>query len=458
MNFRMPTLAVTTWLALVIGCVAPVCAALVVVVAHWLDRDAFEQNVRANLHATAFAVESSVTVYVLTGQGGRSSVDALRRVVQPHSLSVYGQDGALMVRDETFECVQPGIQLTGPIVVDQMPFQCVWVPIVLGRSGSVDEIYEEAYFGGTIAQETVESDIERVGLVGLAFQNTGWVRDKLLLAEMVIILITLGLCIYGMKRIVGRRFTTITDCIRGRRYAELQRLVESDRLPVSELHMISEAYLEQERGARDLKTGLLRADEHEEEVALEMAAEIHDHLCARLNLLKREIETSVQPGADTTRNSDPARWIELIDQIDSSARRIIKRSANDVTDMLGIEAGLRELVGHFNDRRITFAYRVDSDVPATLHRPISRVIHEAITNALKHAKCTAIRVSVVEAEAGQIVVSIRDDGVGLDAASKNAASMGMVLMRERANRVGADLRIDSSQSGTTVRMVCQLPS
>ncbi|TIC80938.1 ATP-binding protein [Nocardioides sp. GY 10127] len=77
-----------------------------------------------------------------------------------------------------------------------------------------------------------------------------------------------------------------------------------------------------------------------------------------------------------------------------------------------------------------------------------RVTQEAVNNAVKHARCSVIRVTCHVAPP-RATITVRDDGRGLGDA--RADSYGLAIMRERASLVGADLAIDEpTEGGTTV--------
>jgi signal transduction histidine kinase len=76
-----------------------------------------------------------------------------------------------------------------------------------------------------------------------------------------------------------------------------------------------------------------------------------------------------------------------------------------------------------------------------------RIAQEALTNVVKHAQATAVRVELVR-EAEGIRLQVIDDGVGVaaDAAAK-PKSHGVVGMRERMRQVGGTLRILPGEGG-----------
>jgi signal transduction histidine kinase len=89
------------------------------------------------------------------------------------------------------------------------------------------------------------------------------------------------------------------------------------------------------------------------------------------------------------------------------------------------------------------------------------VVQEAVHNALQHAAARRIDVAVRYDAAGErIAVEVRDDGRGFDVADRPGAAdghFGLAGMRERAERLGGELAIDSRPGGgTTVRVAVPL--
>jgi signal transduction histidine kinase len=89
------------------------------------------------------------------------------------------------------------------------------------------------------------------------------------------------------------------------------------------------------------------------------------------------------------------------------------------------------------------------------------IIEEALGNARKYSKAKIIEVRLWQ-EQELFVVRIQDDGEGFDIQSVNAnysarGSLGMVNMRERAERIDGSLKVESSPgSGATITLVVPL--
>ena len=85
-----------------------------------------------------------------------------------------------------------------------------------------------------------------------------------------------------------------------------------------------------------------------------------------------------------------------------------------------------------------------------------RIAQEAFNNIAKHARPTRVRVTL-RREAEQGILSIEDDGRGFDPALVGGDKMGLQIMRERAQAIGAKLTIESAPGrGATVTVDWQV--
>jgi len=104
---------------------------------------------------------------------------------------------------------------------------------------------------------------------------------------------------------------------------------------------------------------------------------------------------------------------------------------------------------------ITIRWEVD-DLPALSQLgpdrslQILRILQEAITNVIKHAQATTLRIATGETQS-TIFVEIADDGIGFDDTA--AHGRGLHNMRYRANLANAEIKIDSSSQGTSLRVI-----
>jgi len=90
--------------------------------------------------------------------------------------------------------------------------------------------------------------------------------------------------------------------------------------------------------------------------------------------------------------------------------------------------------------------------PRVQHQ-LLRIAHEAIVNAVRHAKVTHIRMEL-QYHADSVRLRIADDGCGFEpdnASRRDGDHWGLTIMRERAEHLGGALTVTSAPGrGTTV--------
>jgi hypothetical protein len=86
--------------------------------------------------------------------------------------------------------------------------------------------------------------------------------------------------------------------------------------------------------------------------------------------------------------------------------------------------------------------------------PILRIVQEALTNALKHSNARAVQVVVAVERGGDaewLNLRVTDNGRGI--VEERVGGRGLLNMRNRANRIGAQLKIDTVPgAGTKVSL------
>jgi signal transduction histidine kinase len=102
----------------------------------------------------------------------------------------------------------------------------------------------------------------------------------------------------------------------------------------------------------------------------------------------------------------------------------------------------------------------EDPLPDDVEHNLLRIAQEAVTNALKHAAATRIRIQLSR-EAHGVSLRIVDNGRGFDqsdAFSSLNGHFGVLGMRERAERLGGSMRLTSSPGeGTEVEVTAPLP-
>lgn len=115
-------------------------------------------------------------------------------------------------------------------------------------------------------------------------------------------------------------------------------------------------------------------------------------------------------------------------------------------------AGVEEVFGI----PCAFAYgltKAASDRNTAVH--LHRITQEAVNNATRHGQPEHVWIALTE-EGGGVVLTVRDDGVGLPDDADTKGGMGLRIMKYRADIIGASLQVSRAPNGGTV-LVCALP-
>ncbi|WP_313655502.1 nitrate/nitrite two-component system sensor histidine kinase NarQ [Pantoea sp.] len=83
---------------------------------------------------------------------------------------------------------------------------------------------------------------------------------------------------------------------------------------------------------------------------------------------------------------------------------------------------------------------------------VLQIAREALLNAIRHASAKRIRVEYQHSENGEHLLTITDDGIGIDSTDEPPGHYGLTIMTERAERLGGELTIVALECGTQVRL------
>lgn len=128
----------------------------------------------------------------------------------------------------------------------------------------------------------------------------------------------------------------------------------------------------------------------------------------------------------------------------------------------GLASALRtriDLLRAVHGAPITLHTRVSRPIDAALGRELLKIANEAVGNALRHAGDARLSVRL-EADGPAVRLTVADDGAGFDlpATLHTSRRLGLTSMRERAEALGGELRIDTAPgAGTTVTLEVPLP-
>ncbi len=185
-----------------------------------------------------------------------------------------------------------------------------------------------------------------------------------------------------------------------------------------------------------------------------LARELHDGVAQALTHLRFELEFMARHGGQTP--DAVRREIERLS-------RVVNRAAGDVRSMIfGLRSSVSAegLVGslraYLSDLRslggpeIVFEARGEVRLAAGVEAEIFRVAQEAVSNALRHASATEVRVTI-QAGATYLRLVVEDDGIGIKGRRLATArgGVGLDAMRERAEAIGGRLDVRDRPGGGT---------
>jgi signal transduction histidine kinase len=201
-----------------------------------------------------------------------------------------------------------------------------------------------------------------------------------------------------------------------------------------------------------LEKQILRITEQER---TRISQDLHDSVCQELTatalLLKsraRAIEGQSRVAADSL--------VEAADTVNANAEmaRELARGLHPIeVAASGLPSALRELCSRISGDvscrcDCSRSLRIDQNVAVNLYR----IAQEALTNSIKHAKASQLRISLKRTN-NEIVLTVKDDGQGK---RRRRRGLGTLMMEYRANAIGGTLRVESTERrGTSV--TCRVP-
>lgn len=122
-------------------------------------------------------------------------------------------------------------------------------------------------------------------------------------------------------------------------------------------------------------------------------------------------------------------------------------------DAEGLMAALDHLAVRSSDvYGIRCSFQCEQPVPIsdnTSATHLYRIAQEAVTNAVKHAHCDEV-VMTLQADGKSVTLKIQDNGIGIGQRPKLGAGVGLRIMGYRANLIGASLALVAAPQGGTV--------
>ncbi|HEU5472561.1 MAG TPA: histidine kinase [Actinophytocola sp.] len=194
-----------------------------------------------------------------------------------------------------------------------------------------------------------------------------------------------------------------------------------------------------------------------EEERLRLSRELHDNVGPTLAGIRLQLEAArgALP-ADFAGTELMDRAVHGIQGALETLRRVVHDLRPPELEALGLPGALCELATFLSGPtlRVETVLPDDDDV-ATLSKSVEvaayRIVAEALTNVVRHAKATRAEISLSVCP-GRLVVQVSDDGIGVQPGA-TGHGMGMRFMAQRAREIGGEFSFSSDGAGTVIRAV-----
>jgi two-component system, NarL family, sensor kinase len=211
--------------------------------------------------------------------------------------------------------------------------------------------------------------------------------------------------------------------------------------------------------AADAKLTLLtrKVVHTQEEERAWLSRELHDGTSQTLIAVKLLTESALERLAPQHgSHSMLQRALHRVNDALTDVRSISHRLRPVALDMLGLTTALREFGQEICEAGgLRFELSADAEpagLPEEIKTTLFRISQEALSNVVKHAHASAVRIALTVGADG-LQLAIEDDGQGFDnqaVASHPRRGIGLSNMRERAAAIGGTLDVSSQPQRTVI--------
>jgi PAS domain S-box-containing protein len=206
-----------------------------------------------------------------------------------------------------------------------------------------------------------------------------------------------------------------------------------------------------DQAALAIENARLRVQAERAAVAAErnrIARDLHDSVTQ--TLFSASLIAEVLPRLVQRQPDESMRRLEELRQLTRGALAEMRTLLLELRPATLMEVSIEELL-----RQLTEAARGRARIPIELSingaawlLPTVKVVfyyvaQEALNNVAKHARADRVLVQL-DADQARTILTIHDNGQGFDLASVTPEHLGLAIMRERAESIGATLVIDSA--------------
>jgi signal transduction histidine kinase len=189
-----------------------------------------------------------------------------------------------------------------------------------------------------------------------------------------------------------------------------------------------------------------------------LAANVHDLILQDLSFALANIRALADDPSCPPCAAKAATAVTAADQALEGAREVMRElvmgpPAEHVAEPIvrAVEASARAAARRTTLRFDASRAPASAELDSRSHDALVHITREAVTNAVKHARTSAVEVVLEQADHWRLTV--RDDGLGFDEVPDDAG-FGLFSMRQAAHALGGAVHVESAPGrGTTVEAV-----
>jgi signal transduction histidine kinase len=220
------------------------------------------------------------------------------------------------------------------------------------------------------------------------------------------------------------------------------------------------------RNLRELSRRLLamQDDEHRR-----ISRELHDgvgQLLAALSINTSLISMEADKLSDRGRDALLGN-ASMVDEIVRNIRTMSHLLHPPLLDEAGVATALAWYIDEFGKRSgITVTFQCDQNLGrlgSEMEIALFRIVQESLGNVLRHSQSHTAFVDLAW-QGEKVSLRVRDEGIGIPSERQHElrqgsrTGVGLRGMRERVSQLGGDLEIDSSPTGTEIRILLPCPN
>lgn len=191
-----------------------------------------------------------------------------------------------------------------------------------------------------------------------------------------------------------------------------------------------------------------------------LARELHDDALQSLGDITSCLASAADVTEDPVLHERMARLVRTVDEITQDLRNHIYELRPSVLSGRSLEEALRQVVCQFEQQSgTTTVIEVETEAAKRLRNEacdVVQIVKEALSNVSRHARARSCRVCLRLGRRVALLL-VQDDGVGFDPARIAGQGYGLRSFRERVDRLGGRLEIESGpNTGTALRVTIPL--